>query len=154
MNDRQKIKAEIEKRMKDCENASQICPSTAFGSKIDSYKELLSFIDSLPEDAGSNDLDEEIVNWCNNGDLGFDFDYEAIRDTARHFANWKKQQLMNEIWHKSSDNPGNKHPYPVINPDTQEMAFAYYFFGWIFDRDYNPGSNMLWLDIEKIIPNC
>lgn len=96
MNDRQKIKAEIEKRMKDCEKAFQICPSTAFGAKADSYKELLSFIDSLPEDAGSNDLDEEIVNWCNNGDLGFDFDYEAIRDTARHFANWQKQQLMKD----------------------------------------------------------
>ncbi len=64
-----------------------------------------------------------------------------------------RKQLMNKIWHKGSDNPGNKHPYPVINPDTQEMAFAYYYYGWQFDRDYNPGRNMLWLDIEKIIPN-
>ena len=96
MNDRQKIKAEIEKRMKNCEKGFQICPSTAFGSRIDSYKELLSFIDSLPENAGSDDLDDEIVNWCNNGDLGFDYDYEAIRDTAHHFANWQKQQLMKD----------------------------------------------------------
>lgn len=64
-----------------------------------------------------------------------------------------RKQLMNEIWHKKTDNPGNRHPYPVINPDTQEMAFAYYYYGWQFDRDYNPGRNMLWLDIEKIIPN-
>ncbi|MCR4854457.1 MAG: hypothetical protein K5893_12805 [Prevotella sp.] len=67
-----------------------------------------------------------------------------------------RKQLMNELWHKGTDNPGNKHPYPVINPDTQEMAFAYYdqrFGMWEFDRDYNPGRNMLWLDIEKILPN-
>ena len=103
------------------------------------------------EDAVSDDLDEEIVNWCNHGDFGFD--YMDIRDTVHHFANWQKQQLMNEIWHKGTDNPGNKHPYPVINPDTQEMAFAYYYYGWNFDRDYNPGCNMLWLDIEKILPD-
>ena len=67
-----------------------------------------------------------------------------------------RKQLMNELWHKSTDNPGNQHPYPVINPDTQEMAFAYYnqrLGWWEFDRDYNPGRNMLWLDIEKILPN-
>ncbi len=74
---------------------------------------------------------------------------EEMMETAR-------KQLMNEIWHKDTDYPGNKHPYPVINPDTQEMAFAYYdqrFGLWEFDRDYNPGRNMLWLDIEKILPN-
>lgn len=73
---------------------------------------------------------------------------EEMMETAR-------KQLMNEIWHKDTDYPGNKHPYPVINPDTQEMAFAYYdqrFGLWEFDRDYNPGRNMLWLDIEKILP--
>lgn len=67
-----------------------------------------------------------------------------------------RKQLMNELWHKSTDNPGNQHPYPVINPDTQEMAYAYYnqrLGWWEFDRDYNPGCNMLWLDIEKILPN-
>ena len=153
MTERQKIKAKIEK-LKSEYNKESVFRTVRGDTAREVLDKLLSFIDSLPEDAGSNDLDEEIVNWCNNGDLGFDFDYEAIRDTACHFANWKKQQLMKEIWHKGSDNPGNKHPYPVINPDTQEMAFAYYFLGWNFDRDYDPGKNMLWLDIEKIIPNC
>lgn len=60
--------------------------------------------------------------------------------------------LLDSIWHKRDDNPGNKHPFPVINPDTQEMAFAYYEYGWQFDRSYNGGPNMLWLDIEKILP--
>lgn len=59
---------------------------------------------------------------------------------------------MADIWHKESEHPNNRHPYPVINPDTQEMAFAYYDLGWHFDRDYNPGDNMMWMDIEKILP--
>lgn len=60
--------------------------------------------------------------------------------------------LLGSIWHKRNDLPGNKHPYPVINPDTKEMAFAFYEYGWQFDRDYSSGVNMLWLDIEKILP--
>lgn len=155
MSDKQKIKAKIEKLKSEYNKESNF--RTVRGDTArEVLDELLSFIDSLPKDAESKDLDEEIVDWCNHGDLGFAFDYENIRDTANHFANWQKQQLMNEIWHKDSDDPGNKHPYPVINPDTQEMAFAYYdqrFGLWEFDRDYNPGRNMLWLDIEKILPN-
>ena len=137
----EQIRAEIERLKKDNN-----------GSPLAVCNDLLSFIDSIPEEPVNEDLDDEIVDWCNHLDY-VDFDYEAIRDAARHIANWQKQKLMNELWHKGTDNPGNKHPYPVINPDTQEMAFAYYYYGWQFDRDYNPGCNMLWLDIEKIIPN-
>lgn len=153
MNDKQKIKAKIEKLKSEYNKESDF--RTVRGDTArEVLDKLLSFIDSLTENAGCDDLDEEIVNWCNHGDFGFD--YMDIRDTVHHFANWQKQQLMNEIWHKGTDNPGNQHPYPVINPDTQEMAFAYYYqrLGqWEFDRDYNPGRNMLWLDIEKILPN-
>ena len=162
MTDKQKIRAEIERRMKTCEEAFNTCPSTAFGSRIDSYKALLSFIDSLPEEPVSEDLEEEIENYIKDS-LAIKFpttDKEQkkadIRYIARHFADWQRKQLMKELWHKGTDNPGNKHPYPVINPDTQEMVFAYYdqrFGLWEFDRDYNPGRNMLWLDIEKILPN-
>lgn len=62
--------------------------------------------------------------------------------------------LLDNIWHKRDDLPGNKHPFPAINPDTQEMAFAFHerLCGWQFDRDYISGANMLWLDIEKILP--
>ena len=65
------------------------------------------------------------------------------------------KEVVDEIWHKGTEPPTNKHPYPVINPDTQEMAFAYYDENrgqWEFDRDYNPGCNMLWMDIEKVLP--
>lgn len=66
-----------------------------------------------------------------------------------------RKELMAEIWHKSENHPDNRHPYPVINPDTKEMAFAYYdkiLSRWVFDSNYNPGRNMLWMDIEKILP--
>ena len=64
-----------------------------------------------------------------------------------------RKQLMAEIWHKESEDPGNRHPYPVLNPDG-EMAYAYYeeLCGWQFDRDFKRSTRMLWLDIEKILP--
>lgn len=63
------------------------------------------------------------------------------------------KQLMTEIWHKESEHPDDRHPYPVLNPDG-EMAYAYYdeLCGWQFDRDFKHSANMLWLDIEKILP--
>ena len=65
-------------------------------------------------------------------------------------ANW----MSENIWRKKSDIPENKHPYPVVNLDTGELAFGFYdkVYGWQFDRDYNESENMLWLDIEKMPP--
>lgn len=62
--------------------------------------------------------------------------------------------LVKQIWHKADDHPCNQHPYLVLNPDSDEMAFGYYdqYAGWVFDRIYNKGIHMLWLDIEKISP--
>lgn len=61
--------------------------------------------------------------------------------------------LIKQIWHKESEHPDNRHPYPVLNPDG-EMAYAYYdkLCGWQFDREFKHSANMLWLDIEKILP--
>lgn len=125
------------------------------------FNKLLQFIDSLPEKPVSEDLEEEFNRFLDEEEgvprmWHSDEQMEWGMDIARHFAEWQREQLMKELWHKGTDDPGNKHPYPVINPDTQEMAFAYYdqrFGLWEFDRDYNPGRNMLWLDIEKILPN-
>ena len=94
-------------------------------------------------------------NENSNTDTGAVRVSDLCNDVANYLESQKdaEKNLINSIWHKNDDKPGNKHPYPVINPDTQEMAFAYYFCGWQFDRDYNPGRNMLWLDIERILPN-
>lgn len=77
-----------------------------------------------------------------------------VADFLEHQYKADIKNIIEEIWHEGADHPNNRHPYPVINPDTQEMAFAYYdeLSGWQFDRDYNPGHNMLWMDIEKILP--
>lgn len=117
MTDKQKIRAEIESSMKTCEEAFNICPSTAFGSRIDSYKALLSFIDSLPEEPVSEGIENELEHFAyslpHSAD-GFwpkDIDpksveartkygvhhawsYEQVKKIARHFANWQKGQMM------------------------------------------------------------
>ena len=78
--------------------------------------------------------------------------YDIAADITPFVMEGAKKILVKELWHKGAENPNNRHPYPVINPDTMEMAFAYYDHGWHFDRDYNPGENMLWMDIEKVLP--
>lgn len=76
-----------------------------------------------------------------------------VRRIANELLPLARKQLMAEIWHKESEHPGNRHPYPVLNPDG-EMAYAYYeeLCGWQFDRDFKRSTRMLWLDIEKILP--
>lgn len=85
----------------------------------------------------------------------YDVAIEAVGKANKAFIEKACEYLMAEIWHKSENHPDKRHPYPVFNPDTKEMAFAYYdkiLDSWVFDRDYNPGRNMLWMDIEKILP--
>lgn len=170
MTDKQKIKAEVE-RLKE-ENSIGLSEYEAgFCNGVgETCEQLLSFINSLPKEPGfgceanfttKEELEKEFNRFLDNVEgtprmWHSDEQMEWALDIARHFAEWQREQLMKELWHKDTDYPGNKHPYPVINPDTQEMAFAYYdqrFGLWEFDRDYNPGRNMLWLDIEKILPN-
>lgn len=152
MTDKQKIKAEVE-WLKIEYNKESVFRTVRGDTAREVLDKLLSFIDSMPEEPVSKSLeraaDSYASTFCENSRK---VAYEAYKMGAK----WKEKQLMKELWHKGTDNPGNKHPYPVINPDTQEMAFAYYdqrFGLWEFDRDYNPGCNMLWLDIEKILPN-
>ena len=178
MSDKEKIRAEVE-RLKMEYDKESIFRTVRGDTAREVFGKLLSFIDSIPEEPVSEGIENELERFAyslpHSAD-GFwpkDIDpksvearikygvhhawsYEKVMVIARHFAEWKERQLMKELWHKGTDNPGNQHPYPVINPDTQEMAFAYYYqrLGqWEFDRDYNPGRNMLWLDIEKILPN-
>lgn len=165
MIDKQKIRAEIVRRIGNIlqvgNEAYLKCHLLDLYYAKRSYESLLSFIDSMPQEPVCEDLNKEFNRFIVNEEgvprfLSYEKQIEWGLDIARHFAEWQREQLMKELWHKGKDNPGNKHPYPVINPDTQEMAFAYYdqrFGLWEFDRDYHPGRNMLWLDIEKIIPN-
>lgn len=124
MNDKEKIRAEVERlKMKLLDHILIESDKEYAIRAAHQFNKILNFIDSLPEEPLS----------------------ENMMEAARN-------QMMNEIWKNGLESPDNKHPYPVINLDTQEMAFAFYEHGWHFDRDYNPGRNMIWLDIEKILP--
>ncbi len=94
----QLLKEDLEKERNNIRNY-MYHPSFAGHSKremtavYEALGKIISRIDSMKEPI-DNDLDEEIVNWCNHGDFGFD--YMDIRDTVHHFANWQKQQLMED----------------------------------------------------------
>jgi hypothetical protein len=94
-------------------------------------------------------------NENSNTDTGAIRVSDLCNDVANYLESQKdaEKNLINSIWHKESENPGNRHPYPVLNPDG-EMAYAYYeeLCGWQFDRDFKRSTRMLWLDIEKILP--
>lgn len=86
MTDKEKIKAEIERRIE-----------IATGEQYISLKSLLSFIDSMQEESASEDLENEIVRWEDSfkhcpASMGY-------KETAIHFANWQK----NHIWTEESE---------------------------------------------------
>ncbi len=94
MTDKEKIKAEIERLLRVKEETSHLNQSDFNSGRWKGLMEVKSFIDSLPEEPASEDLEEEIkliagdyeqveVAWNN------DFDF-----IARHFANWQKEQMM------------------------------------------------------------
>ena len=92
MTDKEKIRAEVE-RLKMEYDKESIFRTVRGDTAREVFGKLLSFIDSIPEEPVNEDLDDEIVDWCNHLDY-VDFDYEAIRDAARHIANWQKEQMM------------------------------------------------------------
>lgn len=56
--------------------------------------DLFTFIDSLPNEPISDDLEEEIDNYVKrNGYDGLD-SREEVKYIANHFAKWQKEQMM------------------------------------------------------------
>ena len=68
------------------------------------YCSLLSFINRMSEEPSSDDLEEEIDNWLDDGLPNEDELVEHIKETARHFAKWQKTQMMNEAVATTIDN--------------------------------------------------
>jgi len=98
MTDREKIKAELEKRYK----TNLLGSHSAFrNGKCEAFRELLSFINNLPEEPVSEDLTEEFNRFLNNVE-GMprmwhpDEQLEWGKDIARHFAQWQREQMMKE----------------------------------------------------------
>ena len=101
MTDKEKIKAEIERRIE-----------IATGEQYLSLKSLLSFIDSMQEEPVSEDLEQEIEQYmnhnyyvdeegiiCDRNHPKLDFCEDKFKEVARHFANWQK----NHIWTEESE---------------------------------------------------
>jgi hypothetical protein len=111
MNTIDKIRAEIERRIKEYDAIIESQPdsnrSERAAWKWAEDKSLLSFIESLPEETDNeepnrpklsdNSLEDEMINYW--GRIPDDKD---LIDTARHFALWQKEQMMNE-WLQDRD---------------------------------------------------
>ena len=92
----EQIKAEIERRMK---NNHQDATESGAGAFYED-KDILSFINSLPAEYPSEDLKKEIELWIEKEITGVNPIYTTgavgciIENTARHFADWQKEQMM------------------------------------------------------------
>lgn len=93
MTDKELIRQEIERRIKEGSSKNDISEGAL------ALNSLLDFIDSIPDKPESKDLEEEIdrfEDWINNFNQS---DYPTsytVRDIARHFAEWQKQQIMKD----------------------------------------------------------
>lgn len=105
MADKEKIREEIE-RLLNKEWKWQSSTEAKF--RCEAYKELLEFIDSLPEESASVDLEEaarKAATWYSKvkGEQFFWNDYHKFIAGA----NWQKQQLINKacefFYHRMND---------------------------------------------------
>ncbi len=104
MTDKELIEKEIKRRvesMNSCPFKTAELGSEKFDDgELYAYKQILQFIDSLPEEPASEELEEEIESYIKDS-LAIKFpttDKEQIkadiRYIARHFAEWQKQQMI------------------------------------------------------------
>lgn len=102
------IHAEIERqkeyshKMSDKANSNRM--KYYFDGADEVCNQILSFIDSLPEEKPSNDLETEITTWIPNHikcekdpDLGRVI-IKWAGFVAHHFAEWGKKQVLQEIY--------------------------------------------------------
>ena len=85
----QKIKQEIERLKHSTPNAYDL-------NRFMLLEEIESFIDSIPEESTSEDLEEEIDRYYSDWQFDDDTIYEDMRDICRHFAEWQKQKDLED----------------------------------------------------------
>ena len=127
----QKIKQEIERRIKNLEfslenNCVEKHSKLDILGNITTLESLLQFIESIPEPA-SEDLEEEMIKWHkqhfnNKRDWhktsGEYLTRKSQLEIARHFAEWQKQQMMEDAvqaWVNTYES--------VTNPYDNEVSF-------------------------------
>ena len=104
MSNIEKIRQEIERRKKICEGIFERESDTYYQGKAVAYGELLPFIDSLPEEKPSEDLEEAAKEYMKKARKHL-FDDSPIGRTDDAFiagAEWQKKQMMDE-WLKDRD---------------------------------------------------
>lgn len=69
------------------------------------------------EDPASEELEDEIDAWCRKVITGL----PIVKEAARHFADWQKQQMMKTAVHGDVDYPLIGHDFPNIYPDYREL---------------------------------
>ena len=91
-----KIRQEIERRKKICEGIFERESDTYYQGKAVAYGELLPFIDSLPEEKPSEDLNDEIKKFIEEYGYERGEDKLLIAIVARHFAEWQAEKCDEE----------------------------------------------------------
>lgn len=107
----EQILAEIERLY--CEEAEKYDTSQEIGAKR-ILDELSKFINSLPAEQPSKDLEEEINDYferhfeiCNDNTLkcgGEEFGTYELLDVIEHFTHWQKEQTIKKAYNWLNDN--------------------------------------------------
>ena len=95
MSDKELIKQEIKSYK---ESMKGLEPHSDFRrGQITAYNQIMQFIDSLPKEPVSEDLEEEIDRYYSDWLFDDDTIYEDMRDICRHFAEWQKKKDQETI---------------------------------------------------------
>lgn len=99
MTDKEKIRAEMERRMKASAKIEEEYKdidkelSAKAQLKAAEYQSMLVFIDSMHEDPIKEDLEEELSAYVNSEEYLNNIGTSGLLLIARHFADWQKSQL-------------------------------------------------------------
>lgn len=101
MTDKEKIRAEIERRRDIVNNAAlqmkDVEKKNHYLKMVEEYDDILRFIDSSKEPV-SEDLNKEIKIWKDYyAGKNNPIQRELIKQVAYHFANWQKEQILKRL---------------------------------------------------------
>lgn len=99
MSDKELIKQEVERRINDLKGyVLQKGSDQRWVTAIDQLTWIKAFIDSLPEEPASEDLEEEYNNYFKKHEMDIVLNpYTNCKDIARHFAEWQKKKDQETI---------------------------------------------------------
>lgn len=95
-NIKEQIRQEIERQRSLIEGLFIEGDNNFYDGQNDAYNHLLAFIDSLPEEKPSENLNDEIKKFIEEYGYERGEDKLLIAIVARHFAEWQKEQMMKD----------------------------------------------------------